>query len=548
MGEFKYQPMYPVGLDDTQYKLLTTDYVDVETFEGNEMVTLAPEGLAFLAEEAIRNVSFMTRPSHLHLLSKIIEDPESSDNDKFVAYAMMKNAFISAEGEFPLSQDTGTVIIVGKKGQKVWTDFSDEQALCKGIFNAYTKYNLRYSMNAPLTMYEEINTGCNLPAQIDIQCVTGSEYSLIFLTKGSEAANKTFLFQETKAILNHDDLVAFMASQMKALGTGASPPFHLVFVIGGTSVEANLKTVRLATSGYMDNLPGKGNKFGHAFRDIELEEEMFNISCNLGIGAQFGGKYYCHDVKVLRLPRHGGSCPIGLGVGSGADRRIKANINRNGIFLEKVETDFEQYLPREKLGYTVGVHIDLNRPMDEIKNELSQYPVSTRLQLNGKMVVMRDIAHARIKDRIDKGEELPWYIKEHVLYYAGPAKTPRGYHSGSFGPTTGGRMDPYVPIFQSLGGSFITVAKGNRSEKFTKSCKTYGGFYLCCLGGMAAVIGKECITRFEVIDYPELGMDAISMITVKNFHAFLMVDDKGNDYFRHVLRMPYSQSVKPFIK
>jgi fumarate hydratase class I len=548
MDEFKYQPMYPIGLDDTQYQLLTTDYVGVDTFEGKEVVTIAPEGLEFLAEKAVRTVSFMTRPSHLHLLSKIIEDPESSENDRFVAFAMMNNAFISSEGEFPLSQDTGTAIIIGKKGQKVWTDFSDETALSKGIFNAYRKYNLRYSINAPLTMYEEKNTGCNLPAQIDIQCTQGSEYSLIFLAKGSEAANKTFLFQETKAILNHDDLISFMTNQMKALGTGASPPFHLVFVIGGTSAEANLRTVRLATSGYLDSLPIKGNIFGHAFRDIELEAEMFDISCKLGIGAQFGGKYYCHDVKVLRLPRHGGSCPIGLGVGSGADRRIKANINRNGIFLEKVETDFEQYLPKEKLEYNVDAHINLNRPIDKIRAELSQYPISTKLQLNGKMVVMRDIAHARIKERIDKGEDLPWYVKEHVVYYAGPAKTPKGRVSGSFGPTTGGRMDPYVPIFQALGGSLVTVAKGNRSGKFAESCKQHGGFYLCCLGGMAAVIGKECITQVEVLEYPELGMEAILMITVKNFHAFLMVDDKGNDYFKHVLNMPYSHSVKPFIQ
>ena len=548
MDEFKYQPMYPIGLDDTQYQLLTTDYVGVDTFEGKEIVTVAPEGLEFLAEKAVRTVSFMTRPSHLHLLSKIIEDPESSENDRFVAFAMMNNAFISSEGEFPLSQDTGTAIIIGKKGQKVWTDFSDETALSKGIFNAYRKYNLRYSINAPLTMYEEKNTGCNLPAQIDIQCTQGSEYSLIFLAKGSEAANKTFLFQETKAILNHDDLISFMTNQMKALGTGASPPFHLVFVIGGTSAEANLRTVRLATSGYLDSLPIKGNIFGHAFRDIELEAEMFDISCKLGIGAQFGGKYYCHDVKVLRLPRHGGSCPIGLGVGSGADRRIKANINRNGIFLEKVETDFEQYLPKEKLEYNVDAHINLNRPIDKIRAELSQYPISTKLQLNGKMVVMRDIAHARIKERIDKGEDLPWYVKEHVVYYAGPAKTPKGRVSGSFGPTTGGRMDPYVPIFQALGGSLVTVAKGNRSGKFAESCKQHGGFYLCCLGGMAAVIGKECITQVEVLEYPELGMEAILMITVKNFHAFLMVDDKGNDYFKHVLNMPYSHSVKPFIQ
>jgi fumarate hydratase class I len=548
MDEFKYQPMYPIGLDDTQYQLLTTDYVGADTFEGNEIVTIAPEGLEFLAEEAIRTVSFMTRPSHLRLLSRIIEDPESSENDRFVAFAMMNNAFISSEGEFPLSQDTGTAIIIGKKGQKIWTDFSDETALSKGIFNAYRKYNLRYSINAPLTMYEEKNTECNLPAQIDIQCTQGSEYSLIFLTKGSESANKTFLFQETKAILNHDDLISFMTNQMKALGTGASPPFHLVFVIGGTSAEANIRTVRLATSGYLDSLPIRGNMFGHAFRDIELEAEMFDISCKLGIGAQFGGKYYCHDVKVLRLPRHGGSCPIGLGVGSGADRRIRANINRNGIFLEKVETDFEQYLPKEKLDYKVDVHINLNRPVDEIRAELSRHPISTKLQLNGKMVVMRDIAHARIKERIDRGEDLPWYVKEHVVYYAGPAKTPRGYPSGSFGPTTGGRMDPYVPIFQALGGSLVTVAKGNRSEKFAESCKQHGGFYLCCLGGMAAVIGKECITQVEVLEYPELGMEAILMITVKNFHAFLMVDDKGNDYFKHVLNMPYSHSVKPFIQ
>ena len=435
-----------------------------------------------------------------------------------------------------MCQDTGTAIVIGKKGQRVWTDFSDEEFLSKGIYNAYTKGNLRYSQNAPLSMYEEKNSGNNLPAQIELHAVGGDEYRFLFIAKGGGSANKTFLYQETKAVLTPEKLTAFMKEKMKTLGTAACPPYHLAFVIGGTSAEFNLKTVKLATAKYLDELPTAGSDSGHAFRDLELEDEILKISRDLGIGAQFGGKYFCLDTRVIRLPRHGASCPIGLGVSCSADRNIKAKITREGIFLEKLETDPARYLPEVDLAAQEAVRIDLNRPMEEIRQQLSRYPVATPLLLTGKIVVARDIAHAKLKQRLDSGDSLPDYFKNHIIYYAGPAKTPAGHPSGSFGPTTAGRMDPYVPVFQASGGSLIMLAKGNRSNLVTDSCKRYGGFYLGSIGGPAARLGKDCITSVELIEYPELGMEAIYMISVKDFPAFIIVDDKGNDFFEKLLQ------------
>jgi len=535
MTEFKYQEIFTIGEDTTEYRLLTQEHVSLKSFEDIEILKIAPDGLELLAEQAFRDVSHLLRPSHLKLLAKILDDPESSGNDRYVALEMLKNAVISAEGEFPMCQDTGTAVVIGKKGQHVWTDFLDEEAISRGIFNAYTKNNLRYSQNAPLTMYNEKNTGCNLPAQIELYATQGDDYKFLFIAKGGGSANKTYLYQETKATLTPENLVNFMKEKMKTLGTAACPPYHLAFVVGGTSAEANLKTVKLASAGYLDNLPTKGSESGHAFRDRGLEDEIFKISQQLGIGAQFGGKYFCLDTRVIRLPRHGASCPIGIGVSCSADRNIKAKITKEGIYLEKLETDPAKYLPEPTETADDGVHIDLNKPMDEIRAVLSRYPVATRLLLSGKIVVGRDIAHAKLKERLDRGEGLPQYIKDHIIYYAGPAKTPKGYASGSFGPTTAGRMDPYVPIFQEQGGSMIMLAKGNRSKIVTQSCEKYGGFYLGSIGGPAARLGKECITNVETIEYPELGMEAIFMITVKNFPAFILVDDKGNDFFENLL-------------
>ncbi|MBU0986396.1 MAG: FumA C-terminus/TtdB family hydratase beta subunit, partial [Proteobacteria bacterium] len=456
--------------------------------------------------------------------------------DRYVALEMLKNAVISAQGEFPMCQDTGTAVVIGKKGQQVWTGFCDEEALSKGIFNAYTSGNLRYSQNAPLTMFEEKNTGCNLPAQIELYAVRGDAYHFLFLAKGGGSANKTYLYQETKATLTPEKLLPFIQEKMKSIGTAACPPYHLAFVIGGTSAEFNLKTVKLATAGYLDHLPAKGNAQGHAFRDLQLETELLKASCELGIGAQFGGKYFCHDIRVVRLPRHGASCPIGLGVSCSADRNIKAKITADGIFLERLETNPARFLPEPATTDEAAVRIDLNHPMDTIRSVLSQYPVATRLLLNGNIVVARDIAHAKLKERLDTGAELPQYFKDHIIYYAGPAKTPQGYPSGAFGPTTAGRMDPYVPLFQARGGSIVMLAKGNRSKEVAHSCKKHGGFYLGSIGGPAARLGKECITRIETIEYPELGMEAIFMITVKDFPAFIIVDDKGNDFFEKLLK------------
>jgi fumarate hydratase, class I len=535
MVEFKYAELLPLGEDETPYRLITADYVSAARFEGETILKVSHEGLALVAEEAFKDVSHLLRPAHLAQLQKIFQDPDSSENDRYVALEMLKNAVISAEMEFPMCQDTGTAIVMGKKGQQVWTGGSDEEALSRGVFNAYTKNNLRYSQNAPLSMYEEKNTGCNLPAQVEIYATGGAAYKFLFIAKGGGSANKTYLFQETKAVLNPDTLIDFLTAKMKTLGTAACPPYHLAFVIGGTSAEYNLKTVKLASAGYLDHLPTAGSERGHGFRDPALEKELLLRARELGIGAQFGGKYFCHDIRVVRLPRHGASCPIGMGVSCSADRNIKAKITDAGIFLEQLETDPARFLPEPGGAADDAVEIDLNQPMDKIRAILTQYPVATRLKLSGKIIVGRDIAHAKLKERLDSGQGLPQYLKDHIIYYAGPAKTPDGYASGSFGPTTAGRMDPYVPIFQEQGASMIMLAKGNRSQGVTESCKKYGGFYLGSIGGPAARLGKECITSVEVLEYPELGMEAIYMITVKDFPAFILVDDKGNDFFEKLL-------------
>jgi fumarate hydratase class I len=535
MANFIYQDMFPAGQDATEYRLLTEAHISTAAFDGREVLKISARGLTFLAEQAFKDVSHLLRPSHLTQLAGIFNDPSSSANDRYVALELLKNAVISAEGVFPMCQDTGTAIVMGKKGQRVWTDFSDEEVLSKGIYNAYTKGNLRYSQNAPLSMYEEKNSGNNLPAQVELYAVGGDEYRFLFIAKGGGSANKTYLYQETKAVLSPEKLTAFMKEKMKTLGTAACPPYHLAFVIGGTSAEFNLKTVKLATAKYLDDLPTEGSESGHAFRDLQLEDEILRISRELGIGAQFGGKYFCLDTRVIRLPRHGASCPIGLGVSCSADRNIKAKITRKGIFLEKLETDPAKYLPEVEIASQNAVGVDLNRPMGQIRHQLSQYPVATPLLLTGKIVVARDIAHAKLMKRLESGGMLPDYFKNHIIYYAGPAKTPTGYPSGSFGPTTAGRMDPYVPVFQAQGGSLIMLAKGNRSKLVTDSCKSYGGFYLGSIGGPAARLGKDCITNVELIEYPELGMEAIYMITVKDFPAFIIVDDKGNDFFEKLL-------------
>jgi fumarate hydratase, class I len=535
MVDFAYQEMFPLKDAPCEYRLLTTDHISLADMGGTRFLRVAPEGLTLLAEQAFYDVSHFLRASHLQQLAAIIDDPESSANDRAVILELLKNAVIAAEGVFPMCQDTGTAIVIGKKGQNVWTGYADEAALSKGIFNAYTQGSLRYSQNAPLTTFEEKNTGCNLPAQIELYAVQGDEYHFLFLAKGGGSANKTFLFQETKAVLTPEHLLDFMKNKMKFLGTAACPPYHLAFVIGGTSAELNLKTVKLATARYLDGLPTAGSEAGHAFRDLELEAQVLNISEELGVGAQFGGKYFCLDARVIRLPRHGASCPIGLGVSCNADRNIQAKITPKGIFLEQLETDPAKYLPRIAASKTEAVRVDLNRSMDRTLAQLGQYPIATPLLLSGKIVVARDIAHAKIKESLDRGAPLPDYFKNHIIYYAGPAKTPPGYPSGSFGPTTAGRMDPYVPIFQALGGSLIMLAKGNRSRAVTESCKKFGGFYLGSIGGPAARLGKECITGVETIEFEELGMEAVFMITVKDFPAFIIIDDKGNDFFEKLL-------------
>ena len=535
MAEFNYQEMFPLGADTTDYKLISTDGIRTATFNDREITIVAAEALAALSEAAFRDVSHLYRTHHLESLHRILEDPEASQNDRFVALEMLKNAVIAAEGEFPMCQDTGTAVIMGKKGQQVWTDASDEEALSQGVFNAYTGTNLRYSQNAPLTMFDEKNTGCNLPAQIELYATPGDSYKFLCIAKGGGSANKTYLYQETKAVLNPNTLVPFITAKMKSLGTAACPPYHLAVVIGGTSAELTLKTVKLASTGYLDSLPTQGGETGHAFRDLELEEKMLQVSRDLGIGAQFGGKYFCHDIRIVRLPRHGASCPIGIGVSCSADRNIKAKITPKGVFIEKLDTNPARFLPEPGLEMSDAVAVDLNQPMEAIRAKLTQYPVATPLLLTGKIVVARDIAHAKLKEMLDRGEDLPDYIKNHIIYYAGPAKTPPGYASGSFGPTTAARMDPYVPVFQKVGGSMVMLAKGNRSKQVLDACQQYGGFYLGSIGGPAARLGKECITDVEIIAFPELGMEAIYMITVKDFPAFILIDDKGNDFFEGLL-------------
>jgi fumarate hydratase class I len=531
--KFYYQDPFPLGKDETEYYLLTKDYVSVAQFEGKPILKVAPEGLTKVARAAFHDTSFMLRTNHIKQVAAILDDPEASDNDKYVALTMLKNAEISAKGELPFCQDTGTAIIIAQKGQQVWTGGNDEEALSKGVYETYTKDNLRYSQTVPLDMYTEKNSGTNLPAQIDIHATSGDEYKFLFVAKGGGSANKTNLFQQTKALLTPEKLENFLIEKLKSLGTAACPPYHVAFVIGGTSAEANLKTVKLASTKYYDNLPTKGNEHGQAFRDIELEQKILNAAYKLGIGAQFGGKHFALDVRIIRLPRHGASCPVGIGVSCSADRNIKAKINKDGIWIEKMEDNPGRFIPEkyrkeEKDG---AVTIDLNKPMKEILTELSKHPVGTRLSLNGTIIVGRDIAHAKLKERIDKGEDLPQYIKDHPIYYAGPAKTPKGKPSGSFGPTTAGRMDPYVDLFQSHGGSMIMIAKGNRSQAVTDACKKYGGFYLGSIGGPAAILAEKNIKKVELLEYPELGMEAIYKIEVKDFPAFILVDDKGNDFY-----------------
>jgi fumarate hydratase class I len=535
MTAFNYQDMFPLGEDTTDYRLITTDGIQTATFNGRDITVIRPEALSALTEAAFRDVSHLYRTKHLEALRRILDDPEASQNDRFVALEMLKNAVIAAEGEFPMCQDTGTAIVMGKKGQQVWTDASDEEALSQGVFNAYTQTNLRYSQNAPLTMFEEKNTGCNLPAQIDLYATPGDSYKFLCIAKGGGSANKTYLYQETKAVLNPGTLIPFITAKMKSLGTAACPPYHLAVVIGGTSAELTLKTVKLASAGYLDTLPTQGSVTGHAFRDIALEEKMLQVSRELGIGAQFGGKYFCHDIRIIRLPRHGASCPIGIGVSCSADRNIKAKITPKGVFIEKLDNNPARFLPEPGLAMSDAVPIDLNQPMDAIRATLTKYPVATPLLLTGKIVVARDIAHAKLKEQLDRGEDLPDEIKNHIIYYAGPAKTPPGYASGAFGPTTAARMDPYVPIFQARGGSMVMLAKGNRSKIVIDACRQYGGFYLGSIGGPAARLGKECITDVKIIAFPELGMEAIYMITVKDFPAFILIDDKGNDFFEGLL-------------
>ncbi|MEY8486680.1 fumarate hydratase [uncultured Parabacteroides sp.] len=533
---FKYQAPFPLGPDTTEYYLLTKDYVSVSEFEGTPVLKVAKEGLTAMANAAFRDVSFMLRRSHNEQVAKILSDPEASDNDKYVALTFLRNAEVAAKGVLPFCQDTGTAIIHGEKGQQVWTGYCDEEALSLGVYKTYTEENLRYSQNAPLNMYDEVNTKCNLPAQIDIEATEGMEYKFLCVTKGGGSANKTYLYQETKAILNPGTLVPFIIEKIKTLGTAACPPYHIAVVIGGTSAEKNLLTVKLASTHYYDELPTTGNEYGRAFRDVELEKEVLAEVHNIGLGAQFGGKYLAHDIRIIRLPRHGASCPVGLGVSCSADRNVKCKINKDGIWIEKLDSHPGELIPAElrEAGEGDAVKINLNQPMEEILKELDKYPVSTRLSLNGTIIVGRDIAHAKLKERLDRGEDLPQYIKDHPIYYAGPAKTPAGMACGSMGPTTAGRMDSYVGLFQSHGGSMVMLAKGNRSQQVTDACQKYGGFYLGSIGGPAAILAQNNIKSIECVEYPELGMEAIWKIEVEDFPAFILVDNKGNDFFKQI--------------
>ena len=534
--EFKYAPMFQLGKDTTEYYLLTKDHVSVGEFEGHPILKVEAEGITKMINQAFRDVSFLLRRAHNEQVAKILSDPEASDNDKYVALTFLRNAEVAAKGQLPLCQDTGTAIIHAEKGQQVWTGFCDEEAIAKGVYKTYTEENLRYSQNAPLNMYDEVNTRCNLPAQIDIEATHGMEYEFLCVTKGGGSANKTYLYQETKAILNPATLVPFLVGKMKTLGTAACPPYHIAVVIGGTSAEKNLLTVKLASTKFYDNLPTTGDETGRAFRDIELEEQLLKEAQNIGLGAQFGGKYFAHDIRVVRLPRHGASCPVGLGVSCSADRNIKCKINKDGIWIEKMDDNPGNLIPEalRQAGEGDVVRIDLNQPMSEILKQLDKYPVSTRLSLNGTIIVGRDIAHAKIKERLDAGLPMPEYLKNHPVYYAGPAKTPAGMACGSMGPTTAGRMDSYVDLFQSHEGSMVMLAKGNRSQQVTDACKKHGGFYLGSIGGPAAILAQNNIKSIECVEYPELGMEAIWKIEVEDFPAFILVDNKGNDFFQQL--------------
>jgi len=526
--------LFPLSKDSTQYRKISSDYVSVDSFKGQDILTVEPEGIRLLAETAFADINHLLRPGHLKQLASILEDPEATDNDRFVAYDLLKNANIAAGGILPMCQDTGTAIIMGKKGRRVWTEGEDYSALAKGVMDAYEKKNLRYSQLAPIKMFEEKNTKNNLPAQIDIYEEGTDSYDFLFVAKGGGSANKTFLYQGTPSLLTHDRMIDFLKEKILTLGTAACPPYHLAIVIGGTSAEMNLKTVKLASTRYLDDLPTEGSESGHAFRDLKMEKEIHKLTQQMGVGAQFGGKYFCHDVRVIRLPRHGASLPIGLGVSCSADRQAKGKITRDGIFVEQLETDPSKYMPEideSKLSDSM-VRIDLNQPMSAILAELSKHPVKTRLSLTGTIIVARDLAHAKIRERLEKGEGMPDYMKNHPVYYAGPAKTPAGYASGSFGPTTAGRMDSYVDQFQSFGGSMVMLAKGNRSRAVREACKTHGGFYLGSIGGPAARLAQDCIKKVEVLEYQELGMEAVWKIEVEDFPAFIVTDDKGNDFFQ----------------
>ncbi|UYW00938.1 fumarate hydratase [Flavobacterium agricola] len=534
MSDFIYQDPYPIHKDDTEYRKLTSDYVKVEKLGDREILTVDPKGLELLAEVAMSDVSFMLRTSHLEKLRAIIDDPEATDNDRFVAYNLLQNAAVAVKGELPSCQDTGTAIVLGKKGENVFTGANDAEALSKGIYNTYINKNLRYSQIVPISMFEEKNSGSNLPAQIDLYSTEGNSYEFLFLAKGGGSANKTFLYQQTKSLLNEKSLEAFVKAKIMDLGTAACPPYHLALVIGGTSAEATLATVKKASAGYYDNLPTTGNMAGQAFRDLAWEERIKKICQESGVGAQFGGKYLVHDVRVIRLPRHAASCPVGLGVSCSADRNIKGKITAEGIFVEQLETNPERMLPATAPHLEEPVTIDLDLPMKEILAELTKHPIKTRVMLNGTVIVARDTAHAKIKEMLDNGQPMPEYFKNHPVYYAGPAKTPEGMPSGSFGPTTAGRMDGYVDQFQAAGGSLVMLAKGNRSQQVTDACKKHGGFYLGSIGGPAAILAKDNILNVEVVDFPELGMEAVRKITVKNFPAFIITDDKGNDFFQNL--------------
>jgi fumarate hydratase, class I len=533
MPEFSYIDMLPTGADDTEYRLLTADGISVHEALGRKFLQVEPEVLTQLTTAAMRDIAHLLRPAHLTQLRAILDDPEASPNDKFVAGDLLKNACIAAGGVLPMCQDTGTAIVMGKRGGRVLTDGNDAEHIARGVYDAYTSLNLRYSQLAPLTMWDERNTGSNLPAQIELYATDGDEYSFLFMAKGGGSANKSYLYQETKAVLSPARMAAFLAEKIRSLGTAACPPYHLAIVVGGTSAEYALKTAKYASAKYLDALPTSGSMAAHGFRDLELEQQVLEITRRAGLGAQFGGKYFCHDVRVVRLPRHGASCPVAIAVSCSADRQAKAKIRGNGVFLEQLETDPARYLPDTAEAELDGevVRVDLSRPMAEIRAELSRYPIKTRLALSGPMVVARDIAHAKINDLLDAGQPMPSYLREHAVYYAGPAKTPAGYASGSFGPTTAGRMDSYVAKFQAAGGSLVMLAKGNRSAAVTAACQQHGGFYLGSIGGAAAKLAQDCITKVDVLEYPELGMEAVWRIEVRDFPAFIVVDDKGNDFF-----------------